>query len=60
MVARYVNERGLVPSHSHAWFPYATTSNYARRRCAIGPRRIAVLIDVVFFKSLFALNELHI
>ena len=44
MVARYESERELVSPHSHAWFPYATTSNYARRRCAIGPRRIAVFI----------------
>ena len=26
----------------------------------IGPRRTAVFIDVVFLKSLFALNELYI
>ena len=38
-----VCEWGFIPN-SHAWFPYATTSNYARRRCAIGPRRIAVFI----------------
>ena len=30
-----VCEWGFIPN-SHAWFPYATTSNFARRRCAIG------------------------
>ena len=53
----------LSPPHSHAWFPYATTSNYARRRCAIGPRRTAVFIGHAYcfyrFDSFRANNDLY-
>ena len=56
-----VCEWGFIPN-SHAWFPYATISNFARRRCAIGPRRIAVFIEHAFcfymFDSYRAINNL--
>ena len=40
------------PPHSHAWLLDMFPMHYARRRCAIGPRRIAVFIDVVFVRFL--------
>ena len=53
MVARYESEGELVPPYSHAWFPYAITPNFARRRCAIGPRRIAVFIGHAYCFYMF-------
>ena len=40
-------ERGNLFSLSHAWLLDISPMHFARRRCAIGPRRIAVFIDVV-------------